>query len=265
MGPSALTDRNESPTDAIVQSHLGKAMPLWLEVFDHIHTQHADLSAEWRYYNDGKSWLLKVSKKSKTVCWVSIADGAFRMTFYFADKAKEAISGSSIAAELKEAVQSRETTWQDSGDHNHPQEEERCRIGQGTDSAEAEREVSADRVHDGQSRPRGRLHPGDSEGYCAACGHGGSSSRAWRPCGPAEMVWGTAATTAPAPTTAPSEGSDAFFARQRPWRLDIHLTAEQWNKMQPGSRPRFLPRRENSAAATRPRHAGCHFHPARRG
>ncbi len=102
MSESVLTDKNVFPTDAIIHSHLGKTAPLWQAVFEHIRTQHPDVSAEWRYYNDGKSWLLKVTRKSKTVCWVSIIAGAFRMSFYFTDKAEEAILSSPISDELKE-------------------------------------------------------------------------------------------------------------------------------------------------------------------
>jgi hypothetical protein len=102
MAPSVLSDKNLFPTETIIHSHLGQAKPLWLAVFDYIHTHHADLSAEWKYYNDGKSWLLKVTKKSKTICWISIIDGSFRMTFYFTDKAEAAILSSSIAEDLKE-------------------------------------------------------------------------------------------------------------------------------------------------------------------
>lgn len=30
------------------------------------------LSSEWRYYNDGKSWLCKVTHKKKTIVWISL-------------------------------------------------------------------------------------------------------------------------------------------------------------------------------------------------
>ncbi len=102
MSQSVLTDKNVFPTDAVIHSHLGRTAPLWQAVFEHIRTQHPDVSAEWRYYNDGKSWLLKVTRKAKTVCWVAVIADAFRMTFYFTDKAEDAILSSSISDGLKE-------------------------------------------------------------------------------------------------------------------------------------------------------------------
>ena len=102
MEQPILTNINEFPTEEIIFSHIGKSKVLWQSVFECIHTTHRDLTEEWRYYNDGKSWLLKVVKKSKTICWVSILKNSFRMTFYFTDKAEQLILDSSISDELKE-------------------------------------------------------------------------------------------------------------------------------------------------------------------
>lgn len=102
MEPPILTDKNEFPTEGIIFSHIGKSKALWQSVFEFIHTTHPDLTEEWRYYNDGKSWLLKFVKKTKTICWISLLKNSFRMTFYFTDKAKELILDSSISEELKD-------------------------------------------------------------------------------------------------------------------------------------------------------------------
>lgn len=44
---------------------------------------------------------MKVTAKSKTVFWLSIVKGSFRITFYFGDKAEEKILSSKISVELK--------------------------------------------------------------------------------------------------------------------------------------------------------------------
>ncbi len=102
MDQPILKDKNEFPTEEIIFSHIGKSKILWISVFDFIHQNHSDFSEEWRYYNDGKSWLLKVTKKSKTIFWLSVIKDSFRITFYFTDKAEQAIINSSISDELKE-------------------------------------------------------------------------------------------------------------------------------------------------------------------
>ena len=106
MDQPALGDRNQFPTEEIVFSHLGKTKVLWQSFFDFLHTEHPELTEEWRYYNDGKSWLMKVTRKSKTVFWLSIIPGAFRTTFYFTGKVSGVIARSSLSEKLKEQFKS---------------------------------------------------------------------------------------------------------------------------------------------------------------
>ena len=102
MEQLVLINQDESPTEEIIFSHIGKTKSHWISVFEHIHSEYPEFLEEWRYYKDGKSWLLKVTKKKKTICWVSVIKGKFRMTFYFTDRAEPAIMESSISDDLKE-------------------------------------------------------------------------------------------------------------------------------------------------------------------
>jgi len=102
MEEKVLTDKNQFPTEEVIFSHIGISKRHWESIFQHIHNNHPDFSEQWRYYNDGKSWLLKVTRKSKTIFWLSIWKGLFRITFYFGDKAEPAIMESSISDKLKE-------------------------------------------------------------------------------------------------------------------------------------------------------------------
>jgi hypothetical protein len=102
MEAPVLTDKDQYPTEEVITSHIGKAKALWFSLFEYIHANHADFSEEWRYYNDGKSWLLKVSRKKKTVFWLSVVKNAFTTTFYLNDRTKQAVAGSSLSDDLKE-------------------------------------------------------------------------------------------------------------------------------------------------------------------
>jgi hypothetical protein len=102
MEEKVLTDKNQFPTKEAIFSHIGKSKIYWESFFQQIHENYPDFSEQWRYYNDGKSWLLKVTRKSKTIFWLSVLKGLFRVTFYFSDKAAPAIMESSISDELKE-------------------------------------------------------------------------------------------------------------------------------------------------------------------
>ena len=96
-----LTDKDQFPTEEIVCSHIGKSKLVWESLFLHIHEEYPDLKIEWRYYNDGKSWLMKINRKSKTIFWLSVIENAFRITFYFGGKAESAVLESNISEELK--------------------------------------------------------------------------------------------------------------------------------------------------------------------
>ena len=97
-----LKDQSQYPTKKVIYSCIGDTKTLWISFFEYIHQNHPDFSEEWRYYKDGKNWLLKVVRKSKTVFWTSVLKDAFRITFYFTDKTEEAINSADISDELKE-------------------------------------------------------------------------------------------------------------------------------------------------------------------
>ena len=103
MEPLVLTDKNQFPSEELIASHIGKRVALWDALFGFIHAEHPDFVEQWRYYNDGKSWLMNVSRKKKTVFWLGVIEGTFRITAYFTDKAADAIRASTLSAELKEA------------------------------------------------------------------------------------------------------------------------------------------------------------------
>lgn len=103
MEKHVLGDKDVFPEDEVVFSHIRQTKSLWISLFELIDTDYPDFSREWRYYKDGNSWLMKVTRKTKTICWVSVIEKGFSTTFYFNDRAEEAIQASTISAELKES------------------------------------------------------------------------------------------------------------------------------------------------------------------
>ena len=101
MEKAVLTDRNRFPTEEIVYAHLGRRRALWDALFAHLRAECPGCTTEWRYYNDGNSWLLNASRRKKTIFWLSLTGTTFRITGYFTDKAGDAIRKSSLPAELK--------------------------------------------------------------------------------------------------------------------------------------------------------------------
>ena len=59
------------------------------------------LSYEWRYYNDGKAWLCKITHKKKTVAWLSLWKNTFKTGFYFTEKTGAGINSLDIDSKIK--------------------------------------------------------------------------------------------------------------------------------------------------------------------
>ena len=101
MDTPILSNPEVFPTDDVLSAHLGKARTSFVSLFDYNHKTFPEFEERWKYYNDGKSWLMNVSRKKKTLFWLSVKDGSFRTTFYLNPKGAECIPGSKIPKALK--------------------------------------------------------------------------------------------------------------------------------------------------------------------
>ena len=99
MEKPCLNDKDEYPDDEVLHRVLGRTKRTWDAFMAMITEDHPLFSGEWRYYNDGKSWLYKLVKKKKTICWVSVYPHAFKTGFYFPDRAEELITAGRLEAQ----------------------------------------------------------------------------------------------------------------------------------------------------------------------
>lgn len=102
MEPIVLTDPNVKPTDELVFSIIGENSVYWEQLVDYLYENHFDITEEWRFYNDGKSWLYRALRKKKTLYWIGVIKDTFRLSFYFGDKAEPIIEASLIPENIKE-------------------------------------------------------------------------------------------------------------------------------------------------------------------
>ena len=96
MEKPCLNDKEEFPDDKVLNRCLGKVKNTWDSFIEFINESYPSFSGQWRYYKDGKSWLYKITKKKKTICWVSVYSNKFKTTFYFPDKAEDLITASKL-------------------------------------------------------------------------------------------------------------------------------------------------------------------------
>jgi len=101
MEPHVLTDKSVFPDDALVFSYIGQNRLHWQKLLHAVRDKYPDVQEVWNYYNDGKSWLFRTILKKKTLFWIGVFDGSFRITFYFGDKAESIIEGSDLTGDIK--------------------------------------------------------------------------------------------------------------------------------------------------------------------
>lgn len=99
MEKPCLNDKDEYPSEEVLSQCLGKVKDTWDVFMQFMAERHPSFCGEWRYYRDGSSWLYKLTKKKKTICWVSVYHRRFKATFYFPDRAEEFIHASKLKKE----------------------------------------------------------------------------------------------------------------------------------------------------------------------
>ena len=99
MDKPLLNDAHTYPTDAVLASVLGNCGDVYQAFVGTLPEYKIEL--EWRYYNDGKAWLGKAVSNKKTVFWLSIWQGFFKVSFHFSEKIRSGIINLPIADEIK--------------------------------------------------------------------------------------------------------------------------------------------------------------------
>ena len=84
------------PSKEVLKDILGEVYDVLDELETTLTQDEFALSFNWHYYNDGKSWLCKVSHKKKTVFWLSVWDGFFKTSFFFLERHLEGIAALQI-------------------------------------------------------------------------------------------------------------------------------------------------------------------------
>ena len=97
-----LADKDVIPVDDYIFSIIGEKKTLWLALMAWVSENYKESSGSWNYYNDGKQWIFKMVFKKKTLFWSSLLRDAFRVTFYFGDKAAPLIDSSNLDDKIKE-------------------------------------------------------------------------------------------------------------------------------------------------------------------
>ncbi len=96
-----LNDKNEFPDDQVLAKHLGKTKSAWDALTAGVAAKFPEASLEW---------LCKLTRKKKTVCWISVWDKSFRISFYFTAKSDKDIENLEISPDAKDSYRTQEPT-----------------------------------------------------------------------------------------------------------------------------------------------------------
>jgi hypothetical protein len=102
MEPLVLTDKSIRPTNDLIFSIIGRNRIHWEKLTAGVYSKYSDAQEHWRYYNDGKSWLFRMTRRKKTLFWIGVLKDTFRVTFCFGDKAEPLIQNSGLPEDLIE-------------------------------------------------------------------------------------------------------------------------------------------------------------------
>jgi len=104
MEKRLLTDPEIIPDRKELNFAMGENFPILDKLFSIISEPEIGLHHEWRYYNDGKSWLCKVQYKKKTIFWLSVWESFFKIGFYFVEKQLDDLFELPIDPSLKDQL-----------------------------------------------------------------------------------------------------------------------------------------------------------------
>jgi len=99
------------PSGDVIAKALGESNDFYKKFVNELASH--DIQLEWRYYTDGKAWLAKGlfkwtgargGKNEKTVFWLSIWDGFFKVTIYVPEKARADALRLPLENKVKQAI-----------------------------------------------------------------------------------------------------------------------------------------------------------------
>lgn len=107
-----LREQNIEPSTEIIAAGLGTVNKQYLKFVGQLKKFDITLM-DWRYYNDGKAWLSKGEykwttprgvNKVKPIFWLSIWEGFFKVSFYFAAASRVELQALPISEDIKEII-----------------------------------------------------------------------------------------------------------------------------------------------------------------
>lgn len=101
-----LIDPDREPTSAVLEEELGPRFRIYRKLVTTLESEEYGVLPEWRYYKDGGAWLCKMTRKKKTVFWLSAWKSHLTCGFYFTAKTSQEIAALKIEKSIVDAFES---------------------------------------------------------------------------------------------------------------------------------------------------------------
>lgn len=104
--PNAFIGRTSPPSDADLESALGRAKPVWDQLVANLASEHKVTIQEWRSYSVKTGWALRLMRGKRTIVWLAPSAGFFQTAFIFGDRAVRAARESRLSARVLQMLDS---------------------------------------------------------------------------------------------------------------------------------------------------------------
>lgn len=104
MAKSFFREKTLPPDAAMLADVLQPATPLWDELIEKISSVYPAFAAEWKYYGAGWGWSFVIKTKSKTLCYLTPAEGAFFVSVIFNEKGRQLALAEDLPQEVARGV-----------------------------------------------------------------------------------------------------------------------------------------------------------------
>jgi len=98
------------PIPEVLLNALGDSYATFESLLETLSGPEFGFMPHWSFYKDDKAWLCKIGYGKKTIAWLSVWDGFFKIAFYFNEKTAPGVFKLNLSASLKEAFRQKKTT-----------------------------------------------------------------------------------------------------------------------------------------------------------
>lgn len=104
LHPNAFIGRTKPPTEEDLAVALQASKGAWDRLLADLAGQYGVTGHEWKSYSPKAGWSLRVTRKARTIVWLSPQHDSFEVLFILGDKAMRAARQSDLPKRIVEAL-----------------------------------------------------------------------------------------------------------------------------------------------------------------